>query len=215
MKAIVIGSTGLVGRQIVQKLLDLDSTQEVLVFARRSLNLSHPKLIEEIVDFERIFEWEDRVRGDVLYSAFGTTLRAAHTKEKQFHIDHDYQLSVAKAAIQNGVKTFVLISTVNANPDSSFFYLRMKGQIEEQVKKLGFSSLSILRPGPLTGAREKRRLSEFFSTTVLDVLSRLVKLDIEPVDSSLVADVAVEAGLASQEGVRVITPQEILSARNK
>lgn len=215
MKAIVIGSTGLVGRHIVQKLLNLDSVSEVQVFARRSLNQSHPKLTEEIVDFERISEWQDKINGDILYSAFGTTLRAAHSKEKQFHIDHDYQLNVAKAAMQNGVKAFVLISTVNANPDSSFFYLRMKGQIEEEVKKLPFLSISILRPGPLTGTREKPRFSEIFSTTILDLLSKLVKLKIEPVDSSVVADVAVQAGIKSEKGMRIISPQEILAFGKK
>ena len=214
MKAIVIGSTGLVGRQIVQKLLALDTVSEVLVFARRSLNQNHPKLTEVIVDFEKITEWQDKIQGDVLFSAFGTTLRAAQSKEKQFHIDHDYQLNVAKAALQNGVRTFVLISTVNANPDSAFFYLRMKGQIEEETKRLGFPSISILRPGPLTGAREKPRLSEIFSTTILDLLSKMVKLNIEPVDSAIVANVAVEAGTLPKEGIRIITPQEILASGN-
>ena len=214
MRAIIIGSTGLVGKQIVTKLLKLNSITGVLVFARRSLEISDPKLKEEIVDFDKIHEWGHKVRGDILFSTIGTTLRAAHSKEAQFKVDYHYQLEVAKAASKNGVDSYVLISTVNANPKSSFFYLRMKGQLEEAVKELPFMSINIIRPGPLTGTRERVRLSEIFSTTILGIITKIVKINIEPVDSERVADVAIVAGLKQERGINIIDPKEIFESRS-
>lgn len=213
MRAIIIGSTGLVGKQIVNKLLKLNSITDVLVFARRSLEISDPKFKEEIVDFDQVHEWAHKVRGDILFSAIGTTLRSAHTKEAQFRVDYHYQLEVAKAAARNGVDSYVLISTVNANPKSPFFYLRMKGQLEEAIKTLPFNSINIVRPGPLTGIREKIRLSEVFSTTILGIITKIVKLNIEPVHSERVADVAIEAGLKQERGLHLIEPKEIFESR--
>lgn len=214
MRAIVIGSTGLVGKQIVRKLLKLNSISEVLVFARRSLEIADPKLKEEIVDFEKVSEWRHKIRGDVLFSAIGTTLRAAKSKEAQFKVDYTYQLDVAREAARNGVDSYVLISTVNANPESLFFYLKMKGQLEEVIKDLSFMSISIVRPGPLTGARERIRLSEIFSTTMLEWITKIVKLDIEPVDSERVADVAIMAGLKQERGIKTIEPKEIFESKS-
>ena len=128
-------------------------------------------------------------------------------------MDYTYQYEVAREAARNGVDSYVLISTINANPDSSFFYLKMKGQLEEAVKVLPFSSISILRPGPLTGARERIRLSEIFSTTLLEIITKFVKLDIEPVDSQRVAEVAIMAGLKQARGVKIYLPKEIIESR--
>lgn len=213
MKAIVIGATGLVGKQIVRLLIESRDVDSVLVFSRRETGLKDPKLTEKLVSFEEIENWKDEIQGDVLFSAMGTTLKAAKSKEAQYRIDHDYQLSVAKHAAQNQVKSLVLISTVNADPKSYFFYLRMKGELEEKILKLPFDAINILRPGPLRGEREKPRIEEFLSVSFLGFLSHLVKINTEPVDSKKVAQVAVEAGLRKASGNKVIGNKEILGSR--
>lgn len=215
MKAIVIGSTGLVGRQIVKKLLKLKTIDEVQVFARRSLGISDPKLNEEIVDFEKVSEWGHKVRGNILFSAIGTTMRAAGSKEAQFKIDYSYQLEVARAAARNGVESYVLISTINANSRSPFFYLRMKGQLEDAVKELPFMSINLLRPGPLTGPRERIRWGEIFSTSMIGIAKKFVKLNIEPIDSEKVAETAILSGLKQERGIQIINPTEILESRSQ
>lgn len=207
MKTLVIGSTGLVGRDIINLLLE---NHEVHSFSRRSLGFSHPHLHEHIVDFDKIESWQHLLMGDVLFSALGTTLKAVGSKEAQFKIDHDYQFDVARASARNGVSSYVLISSVNADSASLFFYLRMKGKLEDGVSQLPFKSINILRPGPLKGDREKVRLGEIISTKMLDLMPKVLATPgIRPVLSSKVAKIAVNTGLSPQNGIKIIGPREI------
>jgi len=202
MKACVVGATGLVGLNIVKILLEREDVSEVRTFVRRLSGLSHPKLHELIVDFEIPENWRDLVNGDVLFSALGTTLKAAGSKSAQYKVDHDYQLEFAKAASQNNVSTFVLISSVNADAHSSFFYLKMKGELENEIKKLNFKSTKILRPGPLKGHRENPRLGETILTGLLDhVPTFLVGPDKKPIEGERVAKVAVKVALEKKSGI--------------
>jgi uncharacterized protein YbjT (DUF2867 family) len=100
------------------------------------------------------------VTGDVLFSAFGTTLKKAGSKDAQYKIDHTYQFQVAEAARGNGVKQYVLISSAGADPDSSMFYNRMKGELDRDVQQLGFEQIAILRPSVLDGDRSESRRAE-------------------------------------------------------
>lgn len=207
MKILIIGSTGLVGREIIRLLLD---DHEVHSFSRRKLGLSHPNLHEHIVDFDKIETWQDLLSGDVLFSAMGTTLKAAGSKNAQFKIDHDYQWKVAKVAANNGVSSYVLISSVNADSTSLFFYLRMKGELEDKVSLLPFRSINILRPGPLKGDREKERLGEIISTKILDLMPKVLATPgIRPILASSVAKMAVKTGLEQFKGIRIIGPREL------
>jgi uncharacterized protein YbjT (DUF2867 family) len=215
MKAIVIGATGLVGRHMTEILLSDPRISEVLVFTRRQLPLSNPKLITRIVDFDKIEEWKDQVQGDVLFSALGTTLKTVGSKEAQYKIDHDYQLHVAQAAAANNVTAYVLISSVNASSKSPFFYLKMKGELEDKVRQLKFKSVFVLRPGPLKGHREKERLNEVLSIGILDHLPKfLVAPTMRPVDGEQVAKVSVKLGLSGAPGFRFVEAKEILNTKS-
>lgn len=208
MKAIVIGATGLVGGHITKILLTDPLISKVQVFSRRPLSMSDDRLKVEVVDFEKMDSWKNNIRGDVLFSALGTTVKDSGTKAAQYRVDHDYQFEIAQAAARNGVSRFVLISSVNADSKSHFFYLRMKGELEEKVVKLGFQSISILRPGPLKGHREKSRLREIISTAILDLMPKvLVTPGARPVDGEKVAEVAVKAGLYYKKGIHIIGPR--------
>lgn len=202
MKAIVVGATGLVGGQIVRILCEDSSVEEVKVFSRRKLNFIHPKLNLQIVNFDDMKSWAHEIKGDVLFSSLGTTIKVAGTKEAQYKVDHDYQLHVAEAAAQNGVGTFVLISSVNADSGSPFFYLRMKGELDEKVSRLGFTSINILRPGPLHGVREKSRPGEIFSHIVLKAIPDFfLSPGMRPVSGELVALNAIKAAKDQNRGI--------------
>jgi len=211
MNAVIIGATGLVGKNIVNEALKNDLFKEVKVFVRRSMNLSHPKLKEFVIDFDSIDHWKNEISGDVLFSALGTTLKAAGSKAAQYKVDHDYQLHFARIAAENGIKSYVLISSVNADSTSSFFYLKMKGELEEQIRKLPFHSVSILRPGPLKGEREKSRLSEIISVGILSRLTTVIKApNISPVNGVHVAKISIEAALLQRPGINIFEPKDIL-----
>ena len=109
--AIVIGATGLVGHELVQQLLQDQRFVRVVVLGRRNSGFVHARLEEHLISFDQPEQWRHLVKGDVLFSALGTTLKTAGSKEAQYKVDHTYQLEVAKAAAANGVPVYVLVSS--------------------------------------------------------------------------------------------------------
>ncbi len=213
MKIIVLGATGLVGQQIVQKCLERNDVKRIILFVRRKSQFNDPRIEEHIVDFDHIEKWRELITGDILFSTLGTTLKVAGSKEAQFKIDYTYQLEVARNAAMNKVSSYVLISSVNADPNSAFFYLKMKGKLEKAVSDLAFQSISLLRPGPLKGSREVPRLNEIISTKILDFIpNAFISPGLKPVSASAVAEVALEYGFAAHKGVKVVGPEMIITA---
>ena len=149
MKALIIGATGATGKDLVNILLrDTDYT-EVLIFVRRSMEIVHPKLLEILTDFDKPEEVAEQVRGDVLFSCLGTTLKAAGSKDKQWHIDYEIPLAFAEIAKRNAVPKMVLLSAYGASAGSRVFYSGMKGKLEDAIANLAFSRYIIFRPGLL------------------------------------------------------------------
>lgn len=165
--ALVIGATGLVGFQLVRQLIEDKGFAKVVVFVRRPTGLVSPKVEEHIIDFDRPELWQHLVKGDVLFSSLGTTLAQAGGKKTQYKIDHSYQYQFAAAAARNAVPVYVLVSSAGANPKSKTFYMRMKGELERDVKKLLFSTIVLIKPGPLHGQRKENRLGEKIGVAVI------------------------------------------------
>ena len=172
-KAIVIGATGMVGTQLIELLLKSENYTEIVSFVRRPSGVSHPKLNEQIVDFDKPEKWSDLIVGDVLFSTMGTTLAKAKNKDAQFNVDYNYQYWVANFAAKNGVPNYVLVSSAGANSKSSAFYMKMKGQLEDTVKTLPFKVISILQPGQLAGDRTEKRLGEKIGLSVMYGLNKI------------------------------------------
>ncbi len=169
--AIVVGATGLVGSHLLQLLLSDDRYGKVVVFHRRAIGVSHPKLTEHTSRFDEINIWKHLIQGDELYSALGTTIKKAGSKRAQFHVDYDHQFNIAEAAAKNGVASYCLISSVGASRKSKNFYLNMKGQLDKAVKKLEFEKLCILRPSFLNGDRKEERFLEKAGISAFNLIS--------------------------------------------
>lgn len=189
----VIGATGLVGKALVRQLLDDARFEKVRIFVRRETGLQHSKLEQCIVDFGQPETWEKQLYCDVLFSALGTTLKQAGSKEKQWEIDFTFNLNFARKAKENGIKNYVLVSSLGANAKSSLFYTKMKGELDEAVSKIGFSNLVILRPASLTGPRENRRLAEEISVPILNILTRVIMKNYRPISDEIVAKAMINA----------------------
>jgi len=172
-KAIVLGSTGMVGSQLVDLLISTTEYAEIITFVRRPSGKIHPKLKEYVVNFDDIQSWSQYIQGDVLFSCMGTTLAQAKSKENQFKIDYTYQYNVAEIASKNEVNTYVLVSSAGANAKSSTFYMQMKGKLDEAVKSLAFKNLIILRPGQLYGDRNEKRMGEKIGLSVMFFLNKI------------------------------------------
>ena len=193
LNAIIVGATGLVGSKLTRLLLDDFRFATIHVFVRHSTGIEHKKLIEHIVDFEKISDWSGLIAGDVLFSTLGTTLKKAGSKEKQYHIDFDYQYEVAKAAAKNGVEKLVLVSSLGANSKSAFFYSRMKGELETAVQKLPFKKIMILRPSILTGRRKEKRSAENFTRIIIRLLTGFMLKKYRPIHAGIVAQAMLNA----------------------
>src|SRR5579859_1108312 len=128
--ALVIGATGLVGGHCVSMLLDSGVYERVLVFTRRSLGLEHPRLVETIVDFDKLEEIEPFPAADV-FCAIGTTIAKAGSQADFLKVEFEYPRIIAERSAAAGATQFVVVSSVGADPQSSNFYLRVKAQLEK------------------------------------------------------------------------------------
>lgn len=195
LTANVTGATGLVGKQLVEMLLENEKFEKVRIFVRRDPGIIHPKLEIQIVDFGNIQSWENKLKGEFLFSALGTTLKQAGGKEQQYEIDFTYNLNFAQKAKENGIENYVLVSSVGANSKSFIFYSRMKGELDEAVSKIGFKNLTILRPASLTGKRREKRIAEVISVTILNFLTGIVMKNYRPISDRTVAKAMINAAL--------------------
>lgn len=209
--ALLIGATGLVGSEILNYALNDDRFAKIKVFVRRTTGITDPKLEEHIVDFEKLGEWRHLLKGEILFSSLGTTLKQVGSREAQRIVDYDYQLRVAQAAKLNGVTNYVLVSAANAETKSKIAYSKMKGDLERDVMKLSFPKITIIRPGLLKGARSQKRVIENVSGKILSIFPTIPGLEaIKPVSGKLVAHACVESAFDSEKGQRVLQPKDVL-----
>lgn len=195
LKAIVIGATGATGKELVKKLLEDTDFSTVSIFVRKSPKINHKKITINEIDFTRIEEFEELVGGDVLFSCLGTTLSEAGSKAQQFTVDYSYQYEFAKLASKNGVKFYSLVSSAGANSKSIFFYPKIKGQLEESVKKLKFKSVHIFQPPSLIRQDEFIRPGEkiaikiFKGLNYLGILKSLKPLPVSKLADKMIAEI--------------------------
>jgi uncharacterized protein YbjT (DUF2867 family) len=168
--ALVVGSTGLIGKYLVHALLDDAQYTTVKCIARKPLGFNDPKLQEYSIDFTTLDQHPEAFEVDEVFCCLGTTMRKAGSKEAFRRVDYDYPLQIAEIALKHGVKSFILVSSMGANPKSLFFYNKVKGEIEQAIRNLGFQSTIIIRPSLLLGERGERRLGEEVGKVVMRAL---------------------------------------------
>jgi uncharacterized protein YbjT (DUF2867 family) len=211
--ALVIGATGLVGNELVYQLLADDRFDAVLVFVRRSMGISHSKLQEFIINFDEPQNWSHLVKGDVLFSALGTTLKKAGSKEAQYKIDHDYQYNFAQAAAQNHVPVYVLVSSAMASTSSRIFYTRMKGELERDIQLLPFQAIHIMQPGMLQGNRKENRPGEKIGLYVIRLLNKMgIALKQKPIPAGLVAKAMINVSFKNDKRINVYALTQVFTA---
>lgn len=210
--ALIIGATGLVGNALLGQLLDDPDYDQVTVFVRRSTGRQHTKLMEHVIDFGQPATWQSLVRGDVLFSALGTTRAQAGGTAAQRIVDYDYQYAFAQAAAANGVGTYVLVSSVGANASSTTFYMKMKGELDQAVMQLPFAHVHILRPGPLTGPRAQPRSGEAMAVAVMRVVNALgLFQQYKPIKGEEVAQVMRKVVSQSGRPAKIHEPKELFA----
>jgi len=211
MKGLIIGATGATGKDLLAKLLEDDTYSEVHCFVRKPMSISHPKLHAHVVDFDTPDAWSDLLHGDVAFSCLGTTLAVAGSKDAQWRVDYDYQYAFAEHCKNNGVPTFVLVSAAGAKAQSKLFYNRMKGALEEAVKKLNFPRLLIFQPSILIRSNSDRS-GENFTVKAFKFLNKLGILKrYRPMPTEVLAEKMLSAVYNSPKGTFTFTLNKIFS----
>lgn len=210
--AIVIGATGLIGKILVNNFLDDSRYHAVKVFARKSSGINYAKLEEHIVNFDEIEKWKSDITGDELFSAMGTTIRKAKSTTIQYKVDVTYQYEFAKAASENGVKNYFLVSSAGANVKSKFFYTRIKGELDEKVQQLSYSKIRIFRPSLLLGDRPEKRFGEKAAEGILKIIVPIFPFlkNQSPIEGEKVAKALIaSANKEDNERIRIYKLDEI------
>ena len=159
-KALVLGSSGLIGMQTINLLLNNNKYKVVYSISRSKLPIQNDKLVQILADTETIDAHINDLQVDHLFSCIGTTASKTPDKNQYYAIDLNYPQKVAKILHTNGCHTICLVSSIGANSTSSNFYLKLKGDVENAIKQIGFNSTNIFRPSLLLGDRSEFRLME-------------------------------------------------------
>src|SRR4051794_27937563 len=160
--AVVLGTTGMIGNLLTQRLLKDPGFSKVRVLVRRPLSFDHPRLEVQLVDFEDPNDIQSKLgTGDCIFSCIGTTQKAVeHDEALYWKIDHDIPVHTATLGRAAGFNTFLLVSSVGANAKTTNFYLQLKGIVEKDILAVNYGSTHIFRPSLLLGKREEKRLGE-------------------------------------------------------
>ena len=209
-RLLLAGATGLVGDATLRLALASDHVQQVVAPTRRPL-LPHPKLLNPVVDFDALPGDADWWRVDAVACALGTTIRDAGSQEAFRRVDLDYPLAIARQAHAHGAAAFALVSAMGADTGSRIFYSRTKGEVEEALGRIGFTSLTLLRPGLLGGERSQRRGGERLALRVMGALDGVLPARYRIVPAPRVAEALLQAALDAPPGRHVIPSERLLA----
>jgi uncharacterized protein YbjT (DUF2867 family) len=212
--ALLVGASGLVGRNLLQLLLREQRYRPVDILVRRTLSIRDHKLNQHIVDFDHLDQHAELFRADDVFCCLGTTIRTAGSQEAFRKVDFTYVVQTAALAARNGAKQLLLVSSVGANPRSRTFYSRVKGEVEEAVSKLPFDAVHIFRPSFLLGEREERRGGEKAAIVLMKLLQPLMVgrvKKIRPVQAATVAAAMVLVAGMNRTGINIYESDEIQS----
>lgn len=173
-KAIIVGASGLIGGELLNLLLESSDYQEVISISRKEIPVQHKKLVEVIINFDELEKHAAIFNGDVLFCCIGTTRKKTPDKEVYRKIEYHYPTQLGQIAKANSIKQFHYVSSIGANPNSSSFYTRNKGEVERDLEHLNLPCLHIYRPSALTGERTESRPMEAVVAKVMKIINPLL-----------------------------------------
>jgi len=173
-KAIIAGASGLIGSELLTILLNQSEYAEVVILVRKSTGIQHSKLKELVIDYDQLDNYADGITGHAIFSCLGTTNNKTPDKNIYRKIDHDYPVKLAQLGLKNDVKQFHLVSSLGADSKSSTFYLKLKGETDDDIQKVGLKTVHIYQPSFITGDRKEYRLSEKILIPIMKFIDPLL-----------------------------------------
>jgi uncharacterized protein YbjT (DUF2867 family) len=208
--ALVLGASGLIGSILTRMLLDTEAYSRVTILVRRPIDLTHPKLTQEVINFEQ--PDAGKVKGDDVFCCLGTTIKVAGSKEAFYKVDATYPYELAKLARTNGASQFLLVTAMGADAKAFIFYNRVKGEVEEKIATLNYDSYSVFRPSLLLGDRKEVRPAEKMAQSFSGILSALMVGPLKkykPVEARKVAAAMQKVALRRLKGRYVFESNQL------
>lgn len=207
--ALITGATGLIGSQLVQLLLEDSYYGKVIAVTRKPLDDQHSKLENLALDFDKLTEHYNALKADDVFCCLGTTIKVAKTKEAFRKVDFEYPLELARISKSQGASQFLLVSALGANKNSSVFYNKVKGEVEEAIQKISFSSMHVFRPSLLLGPRTEHRSGEDAAKWFFKFLGFLIPAKYKAVQSIKVARAMLHFAKTNNKGFHIIESDEL------
>jgi uncharacterized protein YbjT (DUF2867 family) len=171
--ALIAGATGLVGSELLKLLIENSAYTKIHVLTRKPVNTGSLKVVEHLIDFDNLLEFNPGSNIDHVFCTLGTTIKKAKTKENLRKVDYDYVVNLAQKSLNLKTTKFLVVSSLGANAKSGIFYSRVKGEMERALQALDLPHLFIFRPSLLMGDRQESRAGEKTAITVYKVLDPL------------------------------------------
>ena len=193
--ALVFGSSGLIGGYLLSQLIENDDYNKIKIFVRSVPEISDPKVEIIKTDFNNLENHKEVIKGDDCFFCIGTTKQNSPDKSEYRRVELEVPKQIAQIAKSNLVNSFIFVSALYANPKSSGNYVRFKGMVEEELKRLNFPKLVIMRPSFLLGNRKEKRVGEKIGILVFKILSPLLLGPIKkmrPIHSATVAKAMIK-----------------------
>ncbi len=214
--ALIAGATGLVGKELVKLLINDPAFREVKIISRRSLDINHEKIKEILIeDFEKLDEYKDEFNVNQVFCCLGTTMKKAGSKEMFRKIDVDYPIKMAELAKgQDQFETYHIVTSIGSSAESALFYNKVKGEVEDALKKLDLKSLKIYQPSLLLGKRSDFRLMEEIGKGISAFLSFFViggrETRLWSIKGEDVARSMQFIAIQGKEGLQVLRPKDMI-----
>ncbi|HTJ92964.1 MAG TPA: NAD(P)H-binding protein [Pararobbsia sp.] len=209
MKLLLLGASGLVGSKTLQLALASDAISGVIAPTRRPL-LPDAKLLNPVASrLEELTTTLESYQPDAVICALGTTLAKAGSKEAFVYVDYELPIAFGKAAHAAGVQTYAIVTAIGASADSRFFYPRTKGEVEREIREIGFRSLTICRPSLIDGARNETRHAEGMALKLARLLGPVVPKKYRVNSADAIATALLDAVVDAKPGCRWIRSEDM------
>jgi|TARA_B110000196_G_scaffold270167_1_gene245055 uncharacterized protein YbjT (DUF2867 family) len=192
--ALIFGSSGLIGNQLLSKIIESNNYNKIKLFVRSVPEINDPKIEIIKTNFNNLKNHKKDIKGDDCFFCIGTTKKNTPDKEEYRRVEYNIPVEIAQIAKSNSVNSFLYVSSGFADPKNSGAYLRNKGEVEEELKKLNFLTLGIMRPSFLIGNRKEKRMGEKIGIFIFKMLAPLFLgplKKMKPIHSETVANAMI------------------------
>lgn len=201
--ALLVGASGLVGRELLDLLLSDTAYEKVVVLTRKPLLIDNTKYENHVVNFDRLTEYYKDIVAQDIFCCLGTTMRVAGSKDAFKKVDYTYPLEIAKLAKAAGAEQYLLVSALGANKKSSIFYNKVKGEVERDIEALNYQAFKIFRPSLLLGNRSEQRTGEDAAKIFYKIFGFIIPAKYKAIEARTVATAMLTVAKLNEPGLIV------------